>query len=214
MHEHLPLVTRELPAALRPHVYAAPFWLVLGLLLTAAFGVRPVSADVNLLQNGGFEFDLIEPGDSLLGLGNYGAWHSPTPGSCVGSTELLGLPFPRVFGDYPLSAYEGNAGMNLGPCFGVGSISQSFPTIAGAKYQVSLAVIGGTVTASVFNANNTDLSVDFVGRESPIWRSDSYTFQATHVSSTIMVQNSSPKTASCCAPTIDDVRVILINPGS
>ena len=200
------------PTVLRSHREEASYRLVLGLLLIA-FGTQPVAAEMNLIQNGGFEFGLVEPGASKLGLGRYGAWTSPTPGGCFGSTELLGLPFPHVFGKLPLSAYEGDVGMNLGPCFGSGSVSQSFATIVGANYKVSLAVIGGTVTASVFNASNTDLSVDFVARESQVWSSDSYTFTATHISSTIMLQNTSPKTNSCCAPTIDDVRVILIDNG-
>jgi hypothetical protein len=211
MLHHQSPVTRGSPTALRSHKKEAPYRLVLGLLLTAAFGTHPVAAEMNLIQNGGFEFDLVEPGAYKLGLGRYGDWISSTPGGCFGSTELLGLPFPHVFGKSPLSAYEGDAGMNLGPCFGGGSVRQSFTTIVGANYKVSLAVIGGTVTASVFNASNIDLSVDFVARESQVWTTDSYTFTATHISSTIMLQNTSPKTNSCCAPTIDDVRVNFID---
>ena len=188
-------------------------WFMLGVLLIAAFGSYSVAAEVNLIQDGGFETDQIEPGDSKLGLGNYGAWVSPTPGGCFGSTELLGLPFPHLFGKLPLSAYEGTAGMNIGPCFGGGSVSQSFPTVVGENYKISLAVIGGTVTATVFNARHTDVSVDFAASEGEVWSAHSQTFTATDSVSTINVQNTSPTTGSCCAPTIDDVRVTLNNPG-
>ena len=213
MLNHQSSVTVGPQTVSRPHKKETSHGLILGLLLLAALGTQPVAAEMNLIRNGGFEFDLIEPGASRLGLERYGAWISPTPGGCFGSTELLGLPFPYVFGKRPLLAFEGDAGMNLGPCFGTGSVSQPFPTIIGSTYEVSLAVIGGTVTVSIFNPSNTDLSVDLVAQDGEVWTSNSYTFIATHINSTIMLQNTSTKTSSCCAPTVDDVRVTLIGNG-
>lgn len=185
----------------------------LGLLLLTAFGIPPVTAETNLIQDGGFELDLVQPGDFKLGLGAYGAWTSPTPGDCAGSTEILGLPLPKVLGtlsENVLPAYEGEAAINLGPCFGDGSVSQSFTTTVGAEYNVSLAVIGGTVTVTIFNADKTDLSADFVALERNAWGTDSYNFTATHTDTIILIQNTSAKTSTCCAPTIDDVRIVSI----
>jgi hypothetical protein len=190
--------------------------VALGLLLLAAFVTLPVSAETNLIQDGGFEVELVEPGDFKLGLAAYGAWTSPAPGDCAGSTEILGLPLPRALGVLsvnPLPAYEGDEAMNLGPCFGRGSVSQVFATTIGATYRASLAVIGGTVTATVFNANQTDLTVDFVASERNVWGTDSHEFTATHTTTTITVQNTSPRTSTCCAPTIDDVRIFSVVPG-
>ena len=185
----------------------------LGLLLLAAFSTH--AAATNLIEDGGFELALVEPGEFKLGLGAYGAWTSPTPGDCAGSTEILGLPFLSALGVLsmkPLPTYEGDEAMNLGPCFGGGSVSQVFPTIVGNNYALSLAVIGGTVTATVFNAVQTDLTADFVAPEGNLWGTDSFEFTATHTKSVIVVQNTSLRTSTCCATTIDDVRIISITP--
>ena len=187
----------------------------LGLLLLAAFGTLPVSAETNLIRDGGFELELVEPGDFKLGLAAYGAWTSPAPDDCAGSTEILGLPLPHALGVLsvnPLPAYEGDEAINLGPCFGRGSVSQVFTTTVGTRYLASLAVIGGTVTATVFNAGQTDLAADFVAPEGNVWGTDSYEFTATHTTTTIVVQNTSPRTGICCAPTIDDVRITSVAP--
>lgn len=180
----------------------------LALVLMGAFGAHPVSAGVNLVRDGGFEVGLVEPGGVELGLGAYGAWTSPTPGGCAGSTEILGLPLPNALGGNALPAYEGDEAMNLGPCFGDGSVSQAFTTTVGEQYEVSLAVIGGTVTITVFNAYRTDLAAAFVPREGKVWGTVSYVFTATHTDTVIMVKNTSPKTSVCCSPTIDDIRVV------
>ncbi len=187
----------------------------LGLLLLAAFITLPVSADTNLIQDGGFELALVEPDDLKLGRAAYGAWTSPTLGDCAGSSEILGLPLPHALGELgvnPLPAYEGDEAMNLSPCFGRGSVSKVFTTTVGARYHASLAVIGGTVTATVFNAGQTDLKVDFVAPEGNVRSTDSYEFTATHTTTTIVVQNTSPKTSTCCASTIDDVRIFSLIP--
>jgi len=189
----------------------------LGLLLLAAFGTPPVNAAAtNLIEDGGFELELVEPGEFKLGLGAYGAWTSPT-GDCAGSTEILGLPLPRALGVLsvkPLPAYEGDEAMNLGPCFGSGSVSQVFATIVGKSYILSLAVIGGTVTATVFNPVQTDLTADFVAPEGNVWGTGSFKFTATNTKTIIVVQNTSPRTSTCCATTIDDVRIVSIIPES
>ena len=102
--------------------------------------------------------------------------------------------------------------MNLGPCFGAGSVSQVFATMVGNSYVLSLAVIGGTATATVFNAVQTDLTAQFVAPGGNVWGTGSFKFTATNTKTILVVQNTSPRTSTCCATTIDDVRIVSITP--
>jgi hypothetical protein len=181
-----------------------------GLFVLALFGANMVVAEANELENGGFEDAAVEPGSSRLGLDRYGAWTSPAPGGCSGSTEILGLPYPTGFGAAAIAAYEGDQALNLGPCFGTGSISQSFTTVVGARYEVSLALRDGQVTASVFNPSASDFSADFGLSGDLVWTIYRFTFMASETRSTILLQNSSLSSSDCCAPTVDDIRVTRI----
>ena len=98
--------------------------VLLGLLSLVAVAIPSAAAEGNLIEDGGFELNIVDVGDAKLGLGAYGAWTSPTPGGCSGSTEILGLPLPHALGrrgQDELPAYEGDEAMHLGPCYGDGS---------------------------------------------------------------------------------------------
>ena len=182
-----------------------------GMFFLALFAAHAVWADVNELTNGGFEDETGEPGSSTLGLDRYGAWSSPAPGSCSGSTEILTLPYPNGYGQASMAAYEGDRALNLGPCFGRGSIRQSFTTIVGTSYEVSLALRDGQVKVSVFNEHMTDLSADAGVPVDRAWTIYSFRFTASGVNSTIVLQNASLTSGNCCAPVVDDIRVIRMS---
>ena len=189
----------------------------LGLLSLVAVAIPSAVAQGNPIKDGGFDLNIVDVGGAKLGLGAYGAWTSPTPGGCSGSTEILGLPLPHALGKRGqdlLPAYEGDEAMNLGPCYGDGSIMQVFKTEVGARYTVSLAVFGGAVTATVFNVSNTDLVAVFVARDGESWWDSSYSFTATSVDTTIRLQNKRSHTRTCCASTVDDVRIVSVGEGA
>lgn len=190
---------------------------LLGVLSLVAVAIPSAAAQGNLIKDGGFELSIVDVGDAKLGLGVYGAWTSPTPSGCSGSTEILGLPLPHAIGKKGqdvLPAYEGDEAMNLGPCYGGGSVMQVFETVAGGRYTVSLAVFGGAVTATVFNASRTDLVAVFVARDGVSWWVSEYSFTASGVDTTIRLQNKGPRTEACCATTVDDVRITLVGEGA
>jgi hypothetical protein len=191
--------------------------VLLGLLSLVAVAIPSAAAQGNLIKDGGFELDIVDAGGAKLGLGAYGAWTSPTPGGCSGSTEILGLPLPHALGrrgQDVLPAYEGDEAMNLGPCYGDGSILQGFKTVVGARYTVSLAVFGGAVTATVFNASKTDLVAVFVARDGDSWWVSEYGFTASSIDTKIKLQNKGRHTGACCATTVDDVRIVSVGEGA
>lgn len=210
-------VDRTVSAAGDKMIGALGVGFLLGLLSFVAIAIPSVAAKENLIEDGGFELNIVDVGGAKLGLGVYGAWTSPTPGSCSGSTEILGLPLPRALGrrgQDVLPAYEGDEAMNLGPCYGDGSIIQGFKTEVGARYTVSLAVFGGAVTATVFNGSKTDLVAVFVALDGASWWVSEYSFTASSADTIIRLQNKGSHTQTCCASTVDDVRIVSVGEGS
>ena len=104
---------------------------LLGLLSFVAVAIPATAAQGNLIDDGGFELNIVDVGGAKLGLGSYGAWTSPTPGGCSGSTEILGLPLQHARGRKGkdvLPAFEGSAAFVILPC-GATGLTSSYGSI-------------------------------------------------------------------------------------
>ena len=150
----------------------------------------------NLLGAGGFELGLTGGPGGVSVQSTYGPWNRSAL-----VTALLGMPYQGM------PVYEGAEAMYVG---NGGAVSQSFPTVAGQKSWLSLAVIGyvngsGSVRSTVSRSGGgTDLTADIFAPGDNAWRRVSYEFVATSALSTVQVQNIS----GFCM--IDDVRVTLV----
>jgi hypothetical protein len=160
------------------------------LAIAAAFSLGALSAHANLLTNGGFE-DI--GGASMQGWGGYtyGAGYSnPMPGWAV--TGTVDITFtPSTWGP----ADTGTHALDLNG-FDTGSISQSFATTIGQKYDVSFAYSrnvagapdpatavatagGGTLNISAANDGS------FGSGGAMLWKNAGFSFTASALKSTL-----------------------------
>ncbi len=139
-----------------------------------------------------------------------------------GSTAITGWTITAGDVDYigPYwQAGEGSRSLDMVGCQ-PGSISQTFDTLAGARYQVSFLMAGnpdGGPTVKSLRATAAGASQDFTfditgaTRGDMRWASRSFSFVATGTSTTLTFSNTS-SAASCAGAALDGVSVVLSAP--
>ncbi|MBL9137057.1 MAG: hypothetical protein JNK85_14390 [Verrucomicrobiales bacterium] len=173
--------------------------LGVGLLWTSS---APLLAQPNLLKDGSFEAGVAPGGIQELGLPGYQSWKFLPRGEKAG---IVGLPNDKEIGAPPFAGpnafFLTEAGM-----------SQSFPTVAGRQYQVSLHANGvlsrpGTVALRVYESAKparTNLAADFSSVGGGTWTHREFLFTASGTNSTLEIVSGADSTVL-----LDEVAVSL-----
>jgi choice-of-anchor C domain-containing protein len=153
----------------------------------------PASAAVNLLTNGSFE-------DGQYGGGPYQTLNGGS--TVITGWTVGGASIDWINGYWPSGPAAGNFSLDMNG-LGLGSISQTFNTTAGQKYQVTFLMAGNpdggpavkTLDVSTLSGGTQTFSFDTTGRSLATmgWTQYSFMFTATGASDTITFLST-----SCC----------------
>ena len=170
----------------------------------------------------------ITAGDTIGGLDFYnhqnlitnGSFEVGTPGLVPGVGAITSWAVEPGNVDLIEGVWDASDGVRSVDMNGntLGTISQTFPTIAGNAYLVTFDLAGNTAPPQIKNLNvsaagtQADFTFDTAGKSPPSnmgWRAESFSFVASGATSTLAFRSD---TAGASGPAIDNVIVVDLGP--